>query len=214
MGKHGPSIKIEFNGEKFRRYPESPNRAMRRYFFSQGGRSLHKAIWEASRGPVPAGFHVHHQNGDSTDNRLRNLEIIDGSEHLRMHALEPGRVAKSRVNIAIARSAASIWHGSPEGRAWHSRNAINIARNAKPKPRTCLVCGGGFESVRKAGVCSGYCSSKQRKQSGIDDIDCNCIECGVAFRRNRYQRSAGYCGRSCSTRAANRRRATGFQPSG
>lgn len=30
--------------------------------------------------------HVHHLNGDRTDNRIENLEVIDASEHARRHA--------------------------------------------------------------------------------------------------------------------------------
>lgn len=29
--------------------------------------------------------HVHHINGDPLDNRIENLQVIDGSEHMRLH---------------------------------------------------------------------------------------------------------------------------------
>jgi hypothetical protein len=41
---------------------------------------------------IPRGAHVHHKNGVKTDNRLENLEVVDGSEHHRRHVRESGVV--------------------------------------------------------------------------------------------------------------------------
>ncbi len=42
---------------------------------------MHRHIWEYYRGPIPAGWDIHHINGDKSDNRLENLEIYGKSEH-------------------------------------------------------------------------------------------------------------------------------------
>jgi hypothetical protein len=38
--------------------------------------------------------HVHHKNGDKTDNRLENLELLDESSHHKLHAPKKGRLGK------------------------------------------------------------------------------------------------------------------------
>ena len=52
---------------------------------SRPGKLLHRAIWEAANGEIPPGFHIHHRNNDSTDNRLENLDVQSKAAHFLTH---------------------------------------------------------------------------------------------------------------------------------
>lgn len=50
------------------------------------GKMLHKLIWEKWYGlPVPQGYHIHHINGDKSDNRIQNLQCVTQKAHNRFH---------------------------------------------------------------------------------------------------------------------------------
>ena len=68
------------------------------FYFQHKASRLHRVVWQSERGPVPEGHHVHHVNGDRADNRLANLELMDGSDHVGLHAAErtPARVAAAQ----------------------------------------------------------------------------------------------------------------------
>lgn len=51
----------------------------------------HRVIWERAHGPIPPGYHVHHINGVRDDNRLENLELVNGARHNREHTAERHR---------------------------------------------------------------------------------------------------------------------------
>lgn len=48
-----------------------------------------RRIWSEVNGPIPEGYHVHHRDGDFTNNQLKNLECISASEHMRLHHAGP-----------------------------------------------------------------------------------------------------------------------------
>lgn len=48
-------------------------------------RHLHRAVWEAEHGPIPAGHHIHHRDGNKLNNEISNLECLSHGEHQRHH---------------------------------------------------------------------------------------------------------------------------------
>src|SRR5688500_339059 len=46
----------------------------------------HVLEWERHNGPIPAGFQIHHVNGDKQDNRIDNLQLVDAVTHKRLHS--------------------------------------------------------------------------------------------------------------------------------
>lgn len=80
---------IVVDGITFYRYPESNRRADRLYYTARvAGKTkrLHVYLWEKKHGPVPHGFHIHHENGDSSDNRDSNLVATRSTVHKSDHA--------------------------------------------------------------------------------------------------------------------------------
>jgi len=51
----------------------------------RSSRAQARKVWERTRGPIPIGFHVHHVNGDYTDHRLENLELLSARDHAYRH---------------------------------------------------------------------------------------------------------------------------------
>ena len=46
----------------------------------------HRYIWEQHTGKViPKGHQIHHKNENKLDNRLNNLQLINNSEHQKLH---------------------------------------------------------------------------------------------------------------------------------
>ena len=45
----------------------------------------HRRVWIEANGEIPAGMKVHHINGNSSDNRLENLQLVTTSEHTTLH---------------------------------------------------------------------------------------------------------------------------------
>lgn len=123
---------VEFNGIIFRRYPDSKNAAHRRYYkpggrwIKQGVQALHQEVWKAAHGPIPDGAHIHHRNGDLSDNSLANLVCLAPGEHAVEHAPARsayGKSAKQLAHLDRIRPLAAAWHRSPEGREWHRQHA-------------------------------------------------------------------------------------------
>lgn len=46
---------------------------------------IHRIIWECVNGDIPEGYHIHHIDGNPSNNSIYNLELIESSEHLSEH---------------------------------------------------------------------------------------------------------------------------------
>ena len=197
---------VEFQGVRYRRYPDSRRLSDANYFKSSTGTSLHRAVWAFHNGPIPPGHHVHHVDGNTGNNDISNLECVPAAVHLREHMLTPERLAKSRAAIELARPAAAEWHRSEAGKAFHSKLGRASWDGRVGAERECVVCGGKFHSrTGRATVCSNRCFAAQRRSSGVDDADFTCPECGATFRANKYSKQV-MCSRSCATKKNNRDR--------
>ena len=135
---------------------------------------LHIYLWEKHYGKVPKGYHVHHKDGDKTNNSIDNLELLTAYQHLHYHAQDPAAIATKRRSIEVARVAASEWHGSEAGREWHKKHWQETTKPLIDKRVTliCTVCGKEYEAsaicAYRSKYCSGTCKATAlRRRRGI-----------------------------------------------
>jgi hypothetical protein len=172
-------------------------------YFRRGGKCLHVVVWESANGPRPHGWHIHHKDDDKSNNQLSNLMGMTGKEHRLLHMKRPDRVERSRESIKTARLAASEWHGSEQGREWHSKHyQENIAPLKEVKnDLVCAECGGTYQISmiwsKNSIYCSNKCKSAARRKSGVDDIQRICAACQKPFMVNKYTKMKT-CSHRCS----------------
>lgn len=71
---------IDFAG---RRYFHDRQTGYYRTDAKKGDREyLHRAMWKATYGNIPHGWHVHHRDGDTNHNDLTNFECLPMTEHV------------------------------------------------------------------------------------------------------------------------------------
>lgn len=171
-----PSESIIVDGITFRRYPDSECSSTRNYFRSSGWSTegpvyLHRYLWERAHGPVPEGCHVHHKDGDPSNNSLENLEVVTPGEHWGKHDEARKRWWASpefAQHIRQAGELAAEWHRSESGKDWHRKHAQAVfGKEGRTRvPVTCLECGQGYlaDSMRvkagKAKFCGNNCKAR------------------------------------------------------
>ncbi len=204
---------VVYKGITFYRYPRSRHSASRRYFTpgvqhrKRGVDLLHREIWKDHHGPIPAGHEIHHCDHNTLNNAPDNLECKTRPDHLAYHAehLMPQQRALIREQWERVRVAAANWHGSDEGRAWHSELGKRSWEGREARVFTCEQCGEAFTSRKAHEVrfCSPKCRSAARRAAGADNEDRPCAWCAGIFTANRYSK-ARYCSRACAGRARRR----------
>lgn len=184
-------------------------------YFQRDGRRLHREVWAAANGAIPDGWHVHHRDGNCSNNHPSNLQILSAVEHLSHHAVEYSQSALQRWHSghgATMLELAAQWHKSDEGRQWHREHYQRHKDKLHEKrfTRSCVVCGSRYATASKRSCfCSRNCKAEHRRRSGVDDESRICAVCGSTFTINKYK-PACTCSRACRAKVAwERRRASG-----
>lgn len=198
---------VEFEGVRYYLKPAG-------YRKSDDGVYLHRAVWAHHNGPIPAGWHVHHINGDKSDNAGGNLVALPQSEHASHHMAERP-AGWWKTPLAQARAAAEAWHRDPAFRPVRVEGGKKSWVGREPVRLLCTGCGAGYAGFwtgRGAKFCAPKCRSKHRRDSGVDNETRQCRTCGVDFRVSRYSKQQ-HCGASCGgTAAAATRAHPGVRP--
>lgn len=163
---------------------------------------LHQYVWEKEVGRIPEGFQIHHIDRDKSNNGIDNLCMVSEKGHKRLHAIldnvEEVKEKKRKNLEEKARPAASEWHKSEAGRAWHSQKSIKMYEEMEPVSFTCAYCGKEFTAL-PVGVhkyCSNACKSAARRKKGTDNETRVCPICGESFSVNKYSETR-FCSRKC-----------------
>lgn len=187
-----------FDGHKFRRDKKTGY-----YLCSTLYVRLHRYVWEYFNGAIPKGYHVHHIDGDKTNNEISNLAMMSRSEHEQLHGatMTEERRQWCRDNLTrTARPKASEWHGSAVGHEWHKAQYARSLGTIKERSFVCEMCGKPFMSRQKnSRFCSNPCKSKWRRKAGLDNVERICPICGDTFTVNKYS-SAKTCSLSCASK--------------
>jgi len=68
------------------------------YGNTKGKRQLiHIEVWEYYNGEIPKGFDIHHIDRDKSNNKLKNLEMIEHAEHSRKFATGRNQYTKHKI---------------------------------------------------------------------------------------------------------------------
>lgn len=206
---------VVYKGIKFRRYPDSKNPADRNYYRPHSGHirrgvgALHCEIWKDAHGPIPEGHHIHHKDENPSNNDLDNLECMPAGDHLSMH-MQGRSIDDMRATMDYARTFASEWHRSDEGRAWHRVHGRNTIAKRVAVSLQCQQCRNDFESIHKfARFCSNKCKAMARRRSKTDFVQRSCPVCKLEYSADRYAR-AQTCSRACGASLRKSRQAAGL----
>lgn len=187
-----PTIQ-EFNGERYYSCGK---------YYQHGGKRLHRAVWEYHNGEIPKGYHVHHKDGNVSNNQLENLMLLDPSYHLSLHGKDPQKFEYQHRHIKEMQEQAKEWHRSEEGREWHRKHGKDTWQAHEQQTYICSFCGKEFQTLNVYGdhqnrFCSNKCRAAFRRASGVDDEDRTCEYCGKTFRANKYTPNK-FCSVECA----------------
>ena len=183
----------KFNGESF---------YLCGAYFQHKGKRLHREVWRYHNGEIPKGFHVHHKDGNRCNNNPDNLVLIESGAHMSLHMQEQSRKEKSRACIIKAIESAPAWHGSEQGKEWHSFHGKESWAKRMENKYVCSYCGKEFFTKSIYGknrntFCGNNCKSAYRRASGVDNEERTCPVCNKVFIANRYAKKIT-CGYECA----------------
>ncbi len=169
------------------------------YWISTSSKKIraHVWVWQYHHGKVPKKYHIHHKNGNKSDNQIENLQLIKASTHMSLHMQDPVRKKFASDMANKYRHLSKAWHKSEKGKTWHKAHGMLSWLNRKEIKIKCKCC--NKEAITKTyhqEFCSNACKSQWRRDQGIDNVIRKCLKCGIEFEVNKYSKQKT-CGKSC-----------------
>ena len=171
---------VQFTRRDGRNYWEAHPRTAKKHGLNSV--LLHRNVYESEVGEIPAGFHVHHIDGNAENKDVSNLERIAKSDHARLHYEE--RVAKG--DGPGQGEAAVAWRTSEEGRAQLSENARTMHENSPEREFACADCGKSVRTKHQTAFLCEECGPKRKSaRKGEGHMLYICEVCGKEYPRYR-----------------------------
>lgn len=188
------SERIIYKNIPYYRYPKSALAERRYYFRSFLGKTLHRVLWEEINGPIPKGFHVHHKDGDPTNNKIENLECLTPKDHFKAHKKlaenEPSKDIYAKVKL---------YHRSDRAK---TRKLPWTVR--KKEQLKCLKCGCDYEKhiicVRRFTFLCDRCRIKRYNPSRVTPTLKNCEICQKTIVQ-KTSRQKRFCSKACKSKS-------------
>jgi len=161
--------------------------------------ALHRYVYEKHHGPIPAGWHVHHIDGNARNNDPANLAAVDPHHHIAEHWVERDATRAVRCDYCGREYVAGRSWGKLSWCSSACRDKDRRQRATYGEARTCRVCGNEFtvNDRRDIGTtCSRPCAEKGR------EFIRPCDDCGTDFAARRPW--ARFCSGACKQRHAKR----------
>jgi hypothetical protein len=182
----------QFNGKNYYQYEGR--------YFTRHIYKMHRDVWEFYNGKIPKGYHIHHIDGNPSNNDISNLQLMQGKDHLRMegkkrHKENPEWSKKfHQKGIELAKE----WHKSKEGIEWHIEHGRKVFANRIARTLNCQVCNKSYQTKNytNSRFCSNNCKSAYRRASGLDNEKRICIICNSEFECNKYIKKSK-CNSNC-----------------
>lgn len=157
----------------------------------------HVYVWKYNHGDIEKGLHIHHKDGNKSNNEIQNLECLNAKEHASKHKMNEERSAKNALHMNAIRPLTKKWHASEEGIAWHSENGIKVWEERKPFTIVCKQCEKTTETKTfHQDFCSNNCKSQWRRKEGLDNEERLCPICNTKFQVNKYAKKR-FCSKKC-----------------
>jgi predicted nucleic acid-binding Zn ribbon protein len=167
---------VVFNGVKYHRNLESKYYTNRCYFI--GSRQsktvrLHDELYKAFKGDIPNGHHIHHKDGNPSNNAIENLEPVAEGAH---HSIHSRASSEERSKKLFA--------------FWEKRESHAVV---------CVSCGETFQTTctKETSFCSNKCRKRNRRIKKLEKETRLCVICGNKFETYKYSK-AQTCSHKCS----------------
>jgi hypothetical protein len=156
----------------------------------------HVWVWKCHYTTVKEGCHIHHVDGNKSNNDIANLEELSAKEHVAKHD-SPERKAASIALVNKIRPLTKAWHASDDGIEWHRKHGLKTWEDREPFCIKCTYC--GMPAITKTfhqDFCSNACKSAWRRKEGLDNEERECPICKSKFTVNKYAKTRS-CSRAC-----------------